>query len=95
MTKAEFAATVKEGLTGLEITKADAESFVAATVETIASLLQKDKKVSIAGLGTFRISSRQARVGRNPKTGESVQIPAKDTIKFKADKKFCAAAEVA
>ncbi len=66
------------------ITKADAGKAVDATFATITEALVKGDKVPLVGFGTFAISERAARVGRNPQTGEEVQIAARKAVTFKA-----------
>lgn len=83
MTKTELIATIAEN-TG--ITKKDAERVVNATFETIAAKLAAGEKVQIAGFGIFETKTREARTGRNPLTGETVQIAAKRAPVFKAGK---------
>ena len=83
MNKVELVAAVAEK-TGL--TKKDAECLISATVETIAEQLAQGEKVQIFGFGTFEVKQREARVGRNPHTGEAVQIPAAKVPAFKASK---------
>ena len=65
-------------------TKADVQKVFEATFELIKSELAKGEKVSIAGFGTFNVSKRNARTGRNPQTGETVKIPARNAVTFKA-----------
>ena len=83
MNKTELVAAVaaKAGLT-----KKDAERVVNATVEAITESLVKGEKVQISGFGIFEAKSREARVGRNPRTKESIQIPATRLPVFKASK---------
>ena len=69
-------------------TKKSAEASVNAFVETIQSSLKSGEKVAIAGFGTFDVSNRKARTGRNPQTGEEIKIAASKTPKFKAGKSF-------
>ena len=83
MNKTELVAAVSEK-TGL--TKKDAERVVSATLETIAAELNKNEKVQISGFGIFEVKQRNARVGRNPRTKESVQIPASKVPTVKASK---------
>ena len=83
MTKTQLITTVVE-TTG--VTKKDAERIVNATFETIAAQLAAGEKVQIAGFGNFEIKERQPRTGRNPLTGEAVQIEAKRAPVFKAGK---------
>ena len=66
------------------LTKADAQKVFEATFELIKKELSKGEKVSIAGFGTFNVSKRNARNGRNPQTGETVKIPARNAVTFKA-----------
>ena len=70
----------------LGTTKADAERAVETVVETIVSALKKNEEVSIAGLGIFKTKMRAARTARNPRTGESVQVPSMRVPKFQAAK---------
>jgi DNA-binding protein HU-beta len=83
MNKAELADRVHEVLGG---TKADAERAVETIVDSITSTLQKGEDVSIAGLGIFEAKTRAARTGRNPRTGESINIPSMRVPKFRASK---------
>ena len=69
-----------------EVSKADAGRMVDAFVDAVSKTLKKDSDVAIAGLGTFTTSKRAARNGRNPKTGETIQIPPMTVAKFKAAK---------
>ena len=83
MNKTELIAAVAEK-TGL--TKKDAERVVSATFETITCSLTKGDKVAISGFGNFEVKTREARVGRNPRTKETIQIPATKQPAFKAAK---------
>ena len=83
MNKTELIAAVAEK-TGL--TKKDAERVVSATFETIACSLTKGDKVAVSGFGNFEVKTREARVGRNPRTKETIQIPATKLPAFKASK---------
>ena len=67
-------------------TKADAERAVDCMVDCIVSSLKGGDEVSISGLGIFATKARQARQGRNPRTGESIHIAASRTAKFRAAK---------
>jgi nucleoid DNA-binding protein len=69
-------------------TKKEAQQAVEATLEAIKWSLKKKESVTIAGFGTFKVKERKARTGRNPKTGETIQIPAKKTIGFRASKEL-------
>lgn len=70
------------------LTKADAARAVDAVTESITETLKKGEKVSIAGFGTFATSERAARQGRNPKTGETVEIAARTAVTFKPGTKL-------
>ena len=67
-------------------TKADAERIVGAVFSAIADALTRDEAVAIAGFGNFSVSSRAARQGRNPRTGEPVAVPASKVPSFKPAK---------
>ncbi|MDO8521775.1 MAG: HU family DNA-binding protein [bacterium] len=67
-------------------TKADGERAVEAVIAGISEALKKGEEVSIAGLGIFEAKNRPARTGRNPRTGESIQIKAMRVPKFRASK---------
>lgn len=69
---------------GAGLTKADAkkalDSFIGATTDS----LKKGERVALVGFGSFSVSTRSARKGRNPQTGKEISIPAKQVVKFKA-----------
>ena len=67
-------------------TKGEAIRVVETIFETIRLALNRDEKVVISNFGTFRVKTRQARQGRNPKTGQSVTVPPRKGIRFKASK---------
>ena len=83
MNKTELIAAVAEK-TGL--TKKDAERVINATVDTIPASLVAGDKVQVSGFGGFEVKAREARVGRNPRTKETIQIPATRLPVFKASK---------
>jgi DNA-binding protein HU-beta len=70
------------------ITKSAAANAVDSLVEGITSALKKGQRVTIVGFGTWGISKRKARTGRNPQTGESIKIKAKKAVRFKAGKQL-------
>ena len=70
------------------LTVKDAEKAYKAFTETVIEALKEGEKVQLVGFGTFDIGERSAREGRNPQTGESIQIAASKTPKFKAGKAF-------
>jgi DNA-binding protein HU-beta len=67
-------------------TKAVAGRAVDAVVQTIVDTLKAGEEVRVTGLGIFDVSAREARPGRNPRTGESMEIPAGKTLRFRAGK---------
>ena len=83
MNKVELSAAIASE-TGLS--KKDAEAAVKAFVEIVTKELQKGEKVQLVGFGTFEVSERAARTGRNPQSGETIEIAASKTPKFKAGK---------
>ena len=83
MNKTELVAVVAEKS---GITKKDAERVVSATFETITAQLIKGEKVQISGFGVFEVKEREARVGRNPRTKEAIEIPASKAPAFKPSK---------
>ncbi len=83
MNKAELVAVVAERL---NITKVDAERTFDGFLEVICETLGEGEKVVISGFGTFEVRDRVARVGRNPRTGEDINIPSQKSPAFKAGK---------
>ena len=69
-----------------EMTQADAQKALKAFVEVVTEELKKGEKVQMVGFGTFEVSERAAREGRNPQTGKTMKIKASKTPKFKAGK---------
>jgi len=68
------------------LSKADAGRAVDAVVESITAALKRGEQVSVVGFGTFSVKHRAARAGRNPRTGETIQIAASNVPGFKAGK---------
>lgn len=83
MTKAEL---VDEVARSTQLTKKHAEIIVSTVFESIVSSLKDGEKIELRGFGSFRIRHRDARVGRNPKTGAKVHVPAKRVPYFKPGK---------
>ena len=83
MNKTELVAAMA-GQTNLS--KKDAEAALKAFVDVVSEELKKGEKVQLVGFGTFEVSERAAREGRNPQTGETMEIKASKTPKFKAGK---------
>ena len=69
-------------------TKKQAQEIVDKVFESIKASLKKKDPVAISGFGTFRVKETKARMGRNPKTGETIQIPAKKKVTFRASKEL-------
>lgn len=68
------------------LTKEQAEKAIQTTLLSIKELATEGTKISLGGFGTFLVKERAARTARNPKTGESIDVPAKDVFVFKASK---------
>lgn len=85
MTKAEL---VEEVARVAELTKKDSEVIVETVFESIIQSLNEGQKIELRGFGSFRVRHRQARRGRNPKTGDPVDIPAKQVPYFKPGKEL-------
>jgi len=85
MNKAELIAAVAEK-SGLS--KKDSELAVNSLIDSVVEGLQKGEKVQLVGFGVFEVKERAARMGRNPKTKEAIQIPASSAPVFKAGKAF-------
>ena len=68
------------------LTKKDAEKAVVAAFDIITAELIKGEKVQVAGFGCFEVKAREARVGRNPRTNEAIEIPASKSATFKPSK---------
>jgi DNA-binding protein HU-beta len=83
MNKAQLVDVVQKEL-GKETSKAAAERALDAVLRSIRRGVQTGGQVQIVGFGTFRVSKRAARMGRNPKTGEAIQIKASKTVRFSA-----------
>ena len=71
-----------------ELSKAAAEQVLASVLGAITDAITAGEKVTLLGFGTFSVSERAAREGRNPQTGETMNIPAKKVVKFKAGTKL-------
>ena len=83
MNKTELVAKIAEQA---NITKKDAEAALKAFTDTVAAELKAGEKIQLVGFGTFEVSERAAREGRNPHTGEVMKIAASKAPKFKAGK---------
>ena len=83
MNKTELVAAISEQA---NISKKDAEAALKAFTDTVAAELKKGEKIQLVGFGTFEVSERAARTGRNPQTGAEMTIAASKAPKFKAGK---------
>lgn len=83
MNKTELIAAMAEQA---GVSKKDAEKTLKAFTDVVAAELKKGEKVQLVGFGTFEVSERQAREGRNPQTGKTMKIAASKAPKFKAGK---------
>ena len=83
MNKAELVSVVQKEL-GRDVSKAAAERALNAVLSAIQRGVKSGSPVQLVGFGTFRMSKRAARMGRNPKTGEAIQIRASKTVRFSA-----------
>ena len=81
MNKTELVAAIAEKA---ELTKKDAEKALAAVVSTVSDALASGDKVQLVGFGTFEVRARDARTGKNPRTGEVIKIAASKVPAFKA-----------
>src|SRR5690242_9290348 len=85
LTKADL---IEEVLRITELPRKDSETIVETIFDSIIQSLQKGEKIEIRGFGSFRTRQRRGRVGRNPKTGEKVEVPAKKIPFFKPSKEL-------
>ncbi|MBU2514821.1 HU family DNA-binding protein [bacterium] len=83
MNKAELIAKIADKA---EVSKAQAEKLLNATLTSINEGLTSDGNLTLVGFGTFQVVKRAARKGRNPQTGKAIKIPAKNVVKFKPGK---------
>ncbi len=90
MNKSELITAVSDA-TGL--TRADAARAVNAVVGTVSGRLERGESVSVAGFGTFDRTERGPRPGRNPRTGEPIDIPARKGVRFRASRALKAAVQ--
>jgi integration host factor subunit beta len=85
LTKADL---IEEVLRVTELPRKESETIVETIFESIIDALQKGDKIEIRGFGSFRTRQRRGRIGRNPKTGEKVEVPAKKIPFFKPSKEL-------
>ncbi|WP_317163988.1 HU family DNA-binding protein [Acidiluteibacter ferrifornacis] len=87
MNKAELIEAISDES---NLSKADAKRALDAFISVTGKALKKDDKVALVGFGTFSVSQRAARKGRNPQTGKEINIEAKNVVKFKAGSELSA-----
>lgn len=90
MNKSELISAVAEKTS---LSKKDSEKAINAALESIIAALKSDDKVQIVGFGAFEVKKRAARIGRNPQTKQTIEIPASKTPVFKAGKSLKEAVE--
>lgn len=81
MTKAEFISAIKEQ--GIDLSKRELENVVNVVFETMRAELLRNERFAFPGFGTFTVTKRAPRKGRNPRTGETIDIPASRGVSFK------------
>lgn len=85
MTKAEL---VEEVAKSIDLPKKSAETIVNTVFRSVINALHEGEKIELRGFGSFRLRERKERIGRNPKTGETVHVPTKKVPYFKAGKEL-------
>ena len=85
MTKADL---IEKMATDADISKAAAEKALKSFIEAVTKTVKKGNKLTLVGFGTFSVSKRAARKGRNPQTGATIKIAARKVPKFKAGQAF-------
>lgn len=83
MNKTELIAAIADKT---ELSKKDSEKALKAFIEVVSEELKKGEKIQLVGFGTFEVTDRAARTGKNPQTGKAIKIPASKAPKFKAGK---------
>lgn len=88
MTKKDLMTSLMTRLENTDLTKKEVEMVFDAVIDTFKTALANEEKIQLVGFGTFGISERSARQGRNPITGETIQIAASKNVSFKAGKEL-------
>ena len=83
MTKAELVAQIA---TKADLNKASAERTLNVILDSIGEILAEKEKLTLPGFGSFVVEKREARIGRNPRTGSQIEIPAAKVVKFRVGK---------
>ena len=92
MTKADLVDQVADAV-GRGVTKRDCGLIVDAFLDAVKETLTRGDHIEIRGFGTFKVRHRKARTGRNPRTGEAVEVPARDVPVFKPSRHLCGRVE--
>jgi DNA-binding protein HU-beta len=87
MNKAEMIEAISNNA---KISKADAKKALEAFVEVTTKALKKGDRIGLVGFGSFSVTKRAARIGRNPQTGKEIKIKAKNVVRFKAGSELAA-----
>lgn len=85
MNKSELISQIAESA---DISKSEAGNALHAFMTAVTDTIKKGDKLTLLGFGTFSLSERSARTGRNPQTGKEIKIPAKKVVKFKVGKQL-------
>ncbi|ETW95195.1 MAG: hypothetical protein ETSY1_31620 [Candidatus Entotheonella factor] len=88
MTKNELIEAVTDACKDSDVSRKVASEVIDAVFETMGKAIKEDHRFSYPNFGTFKVSERAARVGRNPRTGDEIQIAASRTVKFNPAPKF-------
>ena len=88
MNKSELLNATQSAIKPREISKAAVEDILDAFIDVIGSSVKGGEEVRLKGFGSFKLANRSARKGRNPQTGETIDIPAKTVVKFVPSKNF-------
>lgn len=83
MTKQEFIDVVAKNVGNEDLSKAVVRQVIDATFQEMVNAIKQDQRFAVPGFGTFTVRERKAKTGRNPKTGETIEIKASKTIGFK------------
>lgn len=75
------------------VSRSAADKALAGLLEAVSETLESGERVTLVGFGTFSVTERKARSGRNPRTGESIEIPARKIVKFKAGSRLAEGVE--
>ena len=88
MTKTDLIEAVQKKCAGQELSKKDTGDVIDAVFDTMGAAIKKEERFSYPNFGTFKVTKRAARKGRNPRTGDEIKIKASKTVKFAPAPKF-------